>query len=166
MLSDLNLMDSEGKMTSSPRYYKERSNPREVSNGLSGIELTSSRSWPRWARYFCLDTKVPKKSSQQIGFFAHRPLPCKSGRTTAAIILPCTRFPNASAKTCYALPAPKVTIVLPVFTRSLPADGNILHLLFMGINEASSSPCKAVVNGEEDPSLSLRMTGHCNCSCH
>jgi len=22
------------------------------------------------ARYFCLDTKVPKKSSQQIGFFA------------------------------------------------------------------------------------------------
>ena len=37
---------------------------------LSGIELASSRSWPRGARYFCLDTKVSKKSSQQIGFFA------------------------------------------------------------------------------------------------
>jgi hypothetical protein len=43
-----------------------------------------------------------------------------------------TRFPNASAKTCYALPALKATIVLPDFARSLSADGNILHLLCHG----------------------------------
>ncbi|MDB5146365.1 MAG: hypothetical protein JWQ57_385 [Mucilaginibacter sp.] len=75
-------------MASPPRHCEVRSNPQEVGNGLYCNELTSSRSWPRGARYFCLDTKVPKKSSQQIGFFAHKPLPCKTNRTTAAIILP------------------------------------------------------------------------------
>ena len=95
--------------------------------GIICIELTSSRSWPRGARYFCLDTKVPKKSSQQIGFFARMPLPCKSGRTTAAIILPCCArtFPTLLQKLAMPLPALKASIVLPAFTRSLPADGSI-----------------------------------------
>ncbi|QEM10804.1 hypothetical protein [Mucilaginibacter rubeus] len=58
-------------MTSPPRHCcKERSNPLQAGNVLRVIKLASSRSWPRGARYFCLDTKVPKKSSQQGGFFA------------------------------------------------------------------------------------------------
>jgi hypothetical protein len=32
------------------------------------------------ARYFCLDIKVSKKSSQQIGFFAHKAFALQSGQ--------------------------------------------------------------------------------------
>ncbi|RAV54035.1 hypothetical protein DIU36_22130 [Mucilaginibacter rubeus] len=88
---------------------------------------------PREGCYFCLDTKVTKKSSQQIGFFtapasAHAfvwPLPCKPGITTGcnyfAPLRP--RLANTSAKTCYAPATAQATIVLPAFARSLPADG-------------------------------------------
>jgi hypothetical protein len=83
------------------------------------------------ARYFCLDTKVSKKSSQQIGFFAHKAFALQIGQNHGCnYFAPLrTRFPNASAKTCYALPELKAGTVLPAFTRSLPADGNILYLL-------------------------------------
>jgi hypothetical protein len=54
--------------------------PLSADKVLSGIELALSRSWPRGARYFCLDTKVPKKSSQQIGFFAHKTFALQSGQ--------------------------------------------------------------------------------------
>ena len=105
---------------------------------LNGIELASSRSWPRGARYFCLDTKVPKKSSQQIGFFAltHSTArraglcPAKRSEPRAAIILPryARAFPMLLQKLAMPLPALKATIVLPAFIRSLPADGSILNL--------------------------------------
>ncbi|MEO3408354.1 hypothetical protein AAFN85_30850 [Mucilaginibacter sp. CAU 1740] len=44
-----------------------------VQNDYFANKLTSSPSWPGGARYFCLDTKVPKKSSHQEGFFARSP---------------------------------------------------------------------------------------------
>jgi len=69
-------------MTSPPRHCEERSNPLPAGNAFRGIKLASSRSWPRGARYFCLDTKVPKKSSQQGGFFA-LPFPLPVARAFA-----------------------------------------------------------------------------------
>jgi len=106
--------------------------PLSADKVLSGIELALSRSWPRGARYFCLDTKVPKKSSQQGGFFAltHSTTrraglcPAKRSEPRAAIILP--RFahtcPTLPQKLAMPLPSLKATIVPPIFARSLPAD--------------------------------------------
>jgi len=76
-------------MTSPSRHYKERSNRTKAGNGCCCIELTSSRSWPRGASYFCRH-KSNQKGLQQRGFFAlcllhvpiARPLPCKTSRTT------------------------------------------------------------------------------------
>ncbi|HEX8021583.1 hypothetical protein [Mucilaginibacter sp.] len=53
----------------------------------------------------CIDTKVSKKSSQQIGFFAHNAFTLQSGQNHGCnYFAPLrSRFPNASAKTCYAL---------------------------------------------------------------
>jgi hypothetical protein len=127
--------------------------------------LTSSRSWPCGARYFfrhCsfflgaqegfavwLDPKVPKKSSQQKGFFAAQGKPHPKslskreglkkvspfggdleGASRAAIILPrCARaFPMLLQKLAMPFPVHKATIVLPAFIRSLPADENIVYL--------------------------------------
>jgi hypothetical protein len=83
------------------------------------------------ARYFCLDTKVSKKSSQQIGFFAAQAFALQRGQNhglqlfcPAALAL----SPSLLQKLAMPLPTLKATIVLPAFTRSLPADGNILYL--------------------------------------
>ncbi|MFC0515207.1 hypothetical protein ACFFGT_13395 [Mucilaginibacter angelicae] len=70
-------------------------------------------------------------SSRQGGFFAaltcplilRWPLPCKAGRTTGCNYFALTAPAPTSAKTCYAPAAALATIVLPTFTRSLPADG-------------------------------------------
>jgi hypothetical protein len=112
----------------------------------------------RGASYFFLDKKVTKKSSQQIGFFAHRPLPCKPGRTTAAIILPrfAPAFPAFLQKLAMPFPALKATIVLPAFTRSLPADGNI-HIMGNLNKNALFAPCFCHIY-RSFPSLSLRIT--------
>jgi hypothetical protein len=72
-------------------------------------------------QYFCLDTKVPKKSSQQGGFFALSlprhpspgPLPCKTVRTTAAIILP--RFAQNPQRFCKNLLCPFFRSWPPLF---------------------------------------------------
>jgi hypothetical protein len=73
--------------------------------GIIGIELTLARSWPRRARYFWLDPKVSKKSSQQIGFFSLKSFALQNGQHHGcnyfAPLRP--RLPSASAKTCYAL---------------------------------------------------------------
>jgi hypothetical protein len=112
--------------------------------------LTSLRSWPRGASYVfrcCLffsgaqegfavflDKKVTKKSSQQIGFFAAQAFALQIGQNHGCNYFALLRshFPDASAKTCYASAAAQASIVLPAFTRSLPADGNILYLSFHG----------------------------------
>jgi hypothetical protein len=52
--------------------------------------------------YFCLDTKVTKRSSQQKGFFAALGLCLAKRATWAGIILPLSRRPM-HAKTSYAL---------------------------------------------------------------
>ncbi len=87
-------------------------NPYGQVTEIIGIELTFAHSWPRGARYFCLDTKVPKKSSQQGGFFAlsqprsHRlDFALQTGQNRGLqLFCPASRpLPNASAKTCYAL---------------------------------------------------------------
>jgi hypothetical protein len=53
----------------------------------------------------------------------------QAGRTTGCNYFApyVAHFPNASAKTCYALPSRKANIVLPAFARSLPADENIFY---------------------------------------
>jgi hypothetical protein len=88
------------------------------------FNLHWSAQLPREGCYFCLDTKVTKKSSQQGGFFALNALPCKAGTTTGCNYFALLRplIARASAKTCYAIPSRKATIVLPAFVRSLPAD--------------------------------------------
>jgi len=43
------------------------------------------------------------KSSQQIGFFTRKALPCKPGRTTGCNYFALPSQAPASAKTCYAL---------------------------------------------------------------
>jgi len=83
--------------------------------------------------YFCLDTKVTKKSSRQGGFFAARPspaclslpLPCKASRTTGCNYFAPLRplVPWLLQKLAMPLQPHKATIVLPAFARSLPADG-------------------------------------------
>jgi len=56
---------------------------------------------------------------------AHGLYPCKTDRTWAGIFCPASPAPGlyASAKFPYALQPHKATIVLSVFTRSFPADG-------------------------------------------
>jgi len=56
------------------------------------------------ARYFCLDTKVPKKSSQQIGFFALKAFTLQSGQNHGLqLFCPASlALSRPSAKTCYA----------------------------------------------------------------
>jgi hypothetical protein len=97
-----------------------------------------------------LDPKVPKKSSQQGGFFAAQGKPHPKslskkeglkkvspfggdleGASQAAIILPCCArtFPMLLQKLAMPFLTRKATIVLPVFARSLPADENIFYLL-------------------------------------
>jgi len=76
--------------------------------------------------YFCLDTKVTKKSSHQECFFAARGLRrANQEKPCAAIFLPhCVRAKaTASVKSCYALPRRTALPVFPGFTRSCPADG-------------------------------------------
>jgi hypothetical protein len=77
------------------------------------------------ASYFCLDTKVTKKSSQQGGFFAAQALPCKAGRTMGCNYFALLRalFPALLQKLAMPLQPHMATIVLPAFARSLPADG-------------------------------------------
>ncbi|MFB0494930.1 hypothetical protein ABID99_001167 [Mucilaginibacter sp. OAE612] len=83
------------------------------------------------ALFFCLDTKVTKKSSQQGAFFAapasaHAfvwPLPCKPGITTGCnYFAPLRMCPMLLQKLAMPLQPHKATIVLPAFSRSLPAD--------------------------------------------
>jgi len=74
--------------------------------------------------YFCLDTKVTKKSSHQIGFFAAEGLCAQSRKNLGCNLfagLP-YRFITLHAKSCEALPALLATIVFPAFSRSLSAD--------------------------------------------
>jgi hypothetical protein len=70
---------------------------------------------------------VPKKSSQQIGFFAHKPLSCKTNKTTGCNYFAPLRshIPTLLQKLAMPFPALKATIVLSVFARSLPADGEL-----------------------------------------
>jgi hypothetical protein len=105
-----------------------------VQNDYFANKLTSSPSWPGGARYFCLDTKVPKKSSHQEGFFAA--LACthasrsafalqtgqNHGLQTVALLRSLNPYPSANI--CYAPATAQPTIVLPAFARSFPADGN------------------------------------------
>ncbi|WP_090528226.1 hypothetical protein [Mucilaginibacter sp. NFR10] len=84
--------------------------------------------------YFCLDTKVTKKSSQQRGFFAALPSPIPNaglalqnnqnhGLQKVALLR--SLHPQPSANICYAPTAAPPTIVLIAFTRNLSADGKV-----------------------------------------
>jgi len=44
-------------------------------------------------------------------------------------------IPNASAKTCYAPSTAPPIIVLPIFARSLPADGNFFYHVMGSVNQ-------------------------------
>ncbi len=96
-------------MTSTPCHCEARSNRTEAANDYCCNELTSSRSWPRGARYFCRH-KSTQKGLQQKGFFTrtlrsnppHGHCPAKRTEPRAAIILPRSPLNPASAKTCYA----------------------------------------------------------------
>jgi hypothetical protein len=81
-------------------------------------------------------------------------LPCKPGRTTGCnyFALLRTHPPELLQKLAMPFPALKATIVLPAFTRSLPADETSFIYHVMGRYEASSSPCIAIMLVEEDPS--------------
>jgi hypothetical protein len=58
----------------------------------------------------------------------HKPLPCKSGKTTGCNLLPRYRshIATTSAKVAMPFPAHKAIIVLPDFVRSLSADVSLL----------------------------------------
>jgi len=59
------------------------------------------------ATTFVLTQKVAKSQVSRNASLPHRPLPCKSGKTWAAIFLPCCRYAPGfcpSVKICYALP--------------------------------------------------------------
>ncbi|MDB5149810.1 MAG: hypothetical protein JWQ57_3830 [Mucilaginibacter sp.] len=145
-------------MTSPTRHCEERSNPRQADNGLCYNEPTSSRSWPREARYFCLDTKVPKKSSQQIGFFAHKPLPCKTDRTTGCnYFAPLrTRSPELLQKLAMPFPALRATIVLSVFARSLSADGNLFYHVMGNLSKDARRGLPTMLRrAQHDPFLNM-----------
>jgi hypothetical protein len=75
--------------------------------GIIGIELTLARSWPRRARYFWLDPKVSKKSSQQIGFF--------SLKSFALLQLFCPPSPTLTQRFCKNLLCPFLRTGPPLF---------------------------------------------------
>ena len=84
------------------------------------------------ARYFWLDPKVSKKSSQQIGSFAAQAFAPQIGQNHGCnyFALLRTRSPLLLQKLAMPLPALKANIVLPAFARSLTADRNILYLSY------------------------------------
>jgi len=59
------------------------------------------------ATTFVLTQKVAKSQVSRNASLPHNSIPCKSGKTWAAIFLPCCRYTlglYASVKICYALP--------------------------------------------------------------
>jgi len=71
--------------------------------------------------------KVAKNQVSRNASVPHRPFPCKSGKTWAAIFLPCCRYtlglcPSVKICLCPAI-THKATIVLPDFVRSFSNDG-------------------------------------------
>ena len=131
------------------------------------IQLTLARSIAAGGCYFCLDTKVTKKSSRQIGFFAAlaspKPslaLPCKAGRTTGCNYFALLRSLLAPLLQKLAMPLqPHVPALFCPFS----PEADLLRKTFgfnyvMGRYEGSSSPCIAALYLVEDSSLPHRMT--------
>jgi len=85
-----------------------------------------SRSLPRRLSPFVFATKGPKRLVSRNASLQHRPFPCKSGKTWAAIFLPCCRYALWPLPFCKNLLCPaiahKATIVLPDFTRNCSTD--------------------------------------------
>jgi hypothetical protein len=80
---------------------------------------------------FVLIQKYPK-IIQQIGFFAAQAFALQTGQNHGLQLFCSAALPMLLQKLAMPIPAHKATIVLPAFTRSLPADGNTLHLLCHG----------------------------------
>jgi len=117
-------VNSEGKMTSSPTHCEARSNPQQAGNDLCSMGLHRRALGRAGPVTFFLIKKQPKNQVSREASFPHRPLPCKPGRTTGCnyFSLLRTHSPELLQKLAMPFPALKATIVLPAFTRSLPAD--------------------------------------------
>jgi len=79
----------------------------------------------RWGCYFCLDTKVTKRSSHQKCFFALLAFALQISQNHGLLNLTSTSFAQipASARFANAPATAQATIVLPAFVRSCSADG-------------------------------------------
>jgi len=79
------------------------------------------------ATTFVLIQKVAKNQVSRKASLPHRPLPRKSGKTWAAIFLPCCRYALWPLPFCKNLLCPafahRAIIVLSDFTRSCSTDG-------------------------------------------
>ena len=91
------------------------------------ILIARSRSLPRRLSPFVFATKGPKRLVSRNASLPHRAIPCKSGKTWAAIFLPSCRYALRPLRFCKNLLCPaialKATIVLPTFARSCSTDG-------------------------------------------
>jgi len=112
------------------------------------VEVTTpARSWPREGLVPFVLSKGTKTAVTRNASSRSWPLPCKTGKTWAGIILPRSSFPPAHAKTSYALqphnpalfcpfsPEAVLLTVLgdtrgfhlpkPLFPNSLPREGRV-----------------------------------------